>query len=257
MHAATVARTVLITGGAQGIGKGLTHFFLLQGWRVAMLDVDAEAGAETLAEYAAHDALMFVQADVSEESQVAAAITAVVAKFGRLDGLINNAGLAWPAHGPVETLALADWNRVIAVNLTGGFLCAKHAVPYLRKSRGAIVNIASTRAFQSEPNTEAYAASKGGVVALTHALALSLGPEIRVNCISPGWVEVCAWRKASRRHEPQLREVDHLQHPCGRIGVPDDIAALAAHLLSPAAGFITGQNFTVDGGMSKKMIYAP
>jgi NAD(P)-dependent dehydrogenase (short-subunit alcohol dehydrogenase family) len=121
---------------------------------------------------------------------------------------------------------------------------------------GSIVNIASTRALQSEANTEAYSASKGGVVALTHALAVSLGPDIRVNCISPGWIAVDDWKKSARRKQPVLRPEDHAQHPVGRVGHPEDIAALAAYLISSKASFITGQNFVVDGGMTKKMIYA-
>jgi NAD(P)-dependent dehydrogenase (short-subunit alcohol dehydrogenase family) len=126
------------------------------------------------------------------------------------------------------------------------FLMAKHAAAHLRRTRGAMVNIASTRALQSEPDTEAYAASKGGIVALTHALALSLGPEVRVNCVSPGWIDTGT---------AKLSRGDHLQHPVGRVGRPADVAALAAFLLSNAAGFATGQNYVLDGGMTRKMIY--
>ena len=118
-----------------------------------------------------------------------------------------------------------------------------------------MVNIASTRALQSEPNTEAYSASKGGIVALTHALAISLGPEVRVNVISPGWIDVKEWRKASQRRASTVTPFDRAQHPAGRVGAPGDIGAMAAFLLSAAAGFITGQNFVVDGGMTRKMIY--
>jgi NAD(P)-dependent dehydrogenase (short-subunit alcohol dehydrogenase family) len=139
---------------------------------------------------------------------------------------------------------LQAWNRRIAVNLTGVFLMTKHCTPHLRRAKGSIVNIGSTRALQSEPNTEAYTASKGGVVALTHALAMSLGPQVRVNCISPGWI-------AKRK----LRKKDHAQHPVGRAGRPEDIGEMVAFLISDAAGFITGQNFVVDGGMTRKMIY--
>jgi hypothetical protein len=117
------------------------------------------------------------------------------------------------------------------------------------------VNIASTRAFQSEPDTEAYAAAKGGIVSFTHALAMSVGPEIRVNCISPGWIAVSAWKKRSMAKPPDLRPIDHTQHPVGRVGEPGDIAGLVAFLLSGQAGFITGQTFIVDGGMTRKMIY--
>ena len=126
----------------------------------------------------------------------------------------------------------------------------------LRPRGGAIVNIASTRALQSEPDTEAYAASKGGIVTLTHALAVSLGPAIRVNCISPGWIDVRAPQKAGRWDPSPLRPLDHAQHPAGRVGQAENVAALAEFLLSADAGFITGQNFVVDGGMTRKMIYA-
>jgi NAD(P)-dependent dehydrogenase (short-subunit alcohol dehydrogenase family) len=178
-----------------------------------------------------------------------------VREFGGLDVLVNNAGIAAPRGGPVAELALPDWNRVLAVNLTGAFLCAKHAAAHLRLNRGAIVNIASTRALMSEPGCEAYAASKGGIVALTHALALSLGPDVRVNCISPGWIETAEWKRADQRRAPRLSAADHAQHPCGRVGRPEDIAALVDFLASEESGFITGANFTADGGMTRRMIY--
>ena len=152
-------------------------------------------------------------------------------------------------------LSLADWNRVIGVNLTGPFLCAKHLTPLLRARKGAIVNIASTRAFMSEPNTEAYSASKGGIAALTHALAASLGPDIRVNSISPGWIETESWRKSATRRTPTLTDADHAQHPAGRVGQPDDIAAMVEFLAFGESGFMTGANVMIDGGMTRKMIY--
>ena len=155
----------------------------------------------------------------------------------------------------MESLELADWQRVLSTNLTGVFLCTKHAVPLLRRSKGAIVNIASIRALQSEAHNEAYSASKGGVVSLTHALAVSLGPDIRVNCISPGWIAVADWQKRARGMPPALRPEDHAQHPVGRVGRPEDVAAMVAYLISPQAGFVTGQNFVADGGMTRKMIY--
>lgn len=248
-------KVALITGGAQGIGKGIVQHFLHNGLAVMMADLDAEAGQETAQEYAAFGAIQFVPMDVTCEAAVQQAVATTIAQFGRLDALINNAGIASPGRLPLEDVTLDAWNRVLATNLTGYFLCAKHTAAHLRQTRGAIVNIASTRALQSEANTEAYSASKGGVVALTHALAVSLGPDIRVNCISPGWIEVSAWKKSSVRKEPVLSALDHQQHPAGRVGTPQDIAALAAFLISENARFITGQNFVVDGGMTKKMIY--
>jgi NAD(P)-dependent dehydrogenase (short-subunit alcohol dehydrogenase family) len=225
-------KTVLVTGGARGIGRGSAVLLAQRGYRVAVADVD---GASELP---------FFRCDVSREASVRRCVRAVLRRFGRLDALINNAGIADPAGAPIEKLALADWNRKIAVNLTGVFLMSKHCTPHLRKAGGAIVNIASIRALQSEPDSEAYAASKGGVVAFTHALAMSLGPRVRVNCISPGWIA----------NAPVSRK-DHAQHPVGRAGRAEDIGEMIAFLISDGARFITGQNFVVDGGMTRKMVY--
>jgi hypothetical protein len=251
----TQTRTVIVTGGAQGIGRGIASRLLAGGWNVAIVDADADAGAETARDLDAADRLLFVATDVSDEDNVRTCVEAAINRFGGIDALVNNAGVARPPRVPVETLPLADWNRTIGVNLTGCFLMAKHCVAHLRRTRGAIVNVASTRALQSEANTEPYSASKGGVVALSHALAVSLGPEIRVNCVSPGWIDVRGWQKSTRRTTDALRPEDHAQHPVGRVGTPEDVAAVVEFLLSDAAGFVTGQNWMIDGGMTRKMIY--
>ena len=250
----TTLPTAIVTGGAQGIGKATARRLLEKGMNVAIADVDEEAGRETVLEYEGFGNIRFFSCDVSDDAQVRRLIDDAVGEFRGIDALVNNAGIS--RFKPLDEATLQDWNAVIGTNLTGAFLCSKYAAPYLRDSRGAIVNIASTRALMSEPNTEAYAASKGGIVALTHALAVSLGPLVRVNCICPGWIELGEWKKKSARKIPRHTAQDRQQHPAGRVGVPNDIAALVDYLLSPDAGFITGANFVVDGGMTRKMIYA-
>ncbi|MDF3980855.1 SDR family oxidoreductase [Luteibacter sp. PPL554] len=247
-------KVVLITGGAQGIGKGIAEAVLAAGGSVAIGDLDAEAGRACLDEWNVGERATFLVLDVSREASVKRFVDTARHRLGRIDGLVNNAGIAGPVNGPLEKLSWAEWKRRIDTNLGGVFLCSKHALPELKKTGGAIVNIASSRAHQSEPDTEAYAASKGGIVAFTHALAVSAGP-VRVNAINPGWVVVDAWQKPSRRRKPKLSAADHAQHPVGRVGYPPDIGALAVFLLSSQAGFITGENITVDGGIARRMHY--
>lgn len=228
----------LVTGGANGIGRGIVTHLLDLGWTVHALDRDAEG----LADLPDHENLTRVEADVSDEASVKDAF----AGLDRLDLLVSNAGLAGPDSGPVEELSLSDWNAWVGTNLTGSFLMAKHGVPLLRAANGSMILMSSTRATMSEPNTEAYAATKGGIEALTHALAISLGPQVRVNGIAPGWIVTGDF--------DALRDVDHDQHPVGRAGKPSDIAEAVEYLAG--AQFVTGQILTLDGGMTRKMIYA-
>jgi hypothetical protein len=222
----------LATGGARGIGAAITARLRNVGWDVVVADRDpAPIGRSVIC-------------DVSDESAVGTLIDGIRATEGRLDALICNAGFG--IRKPVEQLSLAEWSSVLGTNLTSIFLLIRASASLLRTARGAVVTIASTRAHMSEPNTEAYAASKGGIVALTHALAISLAPDVRVNCISPGWM-------VTKGPEPTHEE--HAFHPAGRVGTPDDIAALAEFLVGPDSGFITGSEFVVDGGVTRKMIY--
>ncbi|MDD2466862.1 MAG: glucose 1-dehydrogenase [Desulfobulbus sp.] len=248
-------KTILVTGGAQGIGRAIVSLLLARKANVAIADCDVEAGEELASVLNQPQQILFHPTDVSSEEAVCGCISAAITRFGRLDGLVNNAGIAHPGSTRVTELSLDAWERTLRVNLTGAFLMAKHAAPHLERHKGAIVNIASTRALQSEPHTEAYAASKGGLVALTHALAISFAHRIRVNVVLPGWIDVSDLQKTSKRRPVELRLEDHLQHPAGRVGVADDVAAMVAYLLSDEAAFITGQSFVVDGGMTKKMIY--
>jgi len=254
-------RTAIVTGGAQGIGKGVVQHLLAEGWRVAAIDRDAEA-VRALASEMPAPTLLCVRADVASEREVESAFAKIATwtegagESVGLDLLVSNAGIANPVSGPIEQLELKDWRQWQDSHVTGAFLMVRGAVPLLRPSRGTIVLMASTRALQSEPNSEAYAAAKGALSAMSHALAISLGPDIRVNAILPGWIETRPWQKASARKEARHSEADRTQHPVGRVGTPMDIAATIAFLASPGAGFIAGQAIVVDGGMTRRMIYA-
>jgi NAD(P)-dependent dehydrogenase (short-subunit alcohol dehydrogenase family) len=230
------ARVALVTGGAHGIGAAIAARFSRGGWRVVVADRDP-AGAPPPG--GRHEVC-----DVADETAVAALLAGVAAREGRLDALVCNAGIN--VRRPIARLGLDEWSRVIATNLTSTFLLVRAGEVLLRAAKGSVVTIASTRAHMSEPDTEAYAASKGGLVALTHALAVSLGPDVRVNCVSPGWI-------FTKGDAP--RAEDHAFHPAGRVGTADDIAALAAWLAGPDSAFITGAEFIVDGGVTRKMIY--
>ncbi|WP_018478526.1 SDR family NAD(P)-dependent oxidoreductase [Pontibacter roseus] len=246
-------KVVLITGGAQGIGLGMAEAFAKADATVLLADQDEEAGKEAQQRLQA----TFIPCDVAKEEEVRQMMKQIGEEHGRLDVLINNAGISEPFHGTLDELQLTDFDRVLAVNLRGPLLCAKYALALLRKSdHPAILNITSTRAFMSEPHTFAYTASKGGLEALTHALAVSLAEDrVRVNAIAPGWIEVGDWQKQSGRYATQHTQEDKEQHPVGRVGIPEDIAEAALFLCSDKAGFITGQHLIIDGGMTVKMIY--
>jgi len=246
-------KVFLVTGGGRGIGRAIARRLAAEGGRVCIVDRDRRAGADAAREYG--ERVRFVHADVAREADMRRAIAAAARWGKRLDGVVNNAAIADPHLGPIERLSRARWQRMLDVNVTGAFLAVKHAVRHLRAARGAIVNLGSTRALQSERDTEAYVACKGAIVALSHALAISLGPQIRVNCISPGWIATSELAPEGERKPPKLSRADHAQHPAGRVGHPDDVAGLCAWLLSEEAGFVTGQNFVIDGGMTRKMMY--
>ncbi len=226
----------LVSGGAMGIGAGIVARLARDGWKVIVADRETVGPSPPSGRY--------VVCDVADEAAVTALLLSVTAVEQRLDALICNAGFM--IRKPIAKLSLAEWSSVLATNLTSTFLLARSFEALLRASKGAVVTIASSRARMSEPDTECYAASKGGLVALTHALAISLGPDIRVNCISPGWI-------ATKGPKPTAAE--NAFHPAGRVGRVDDIAGLAAFLVGPESGFITGAEFVVDGGVTRKMIY--
>ena len=223
-------KRAIITGAAGLIGREICRTLVDDGWVVAALDLKPGP-----------DQTRSVICDVGDEASVQAAFAEL--GWDALDLLVNNAGVAEPDCGPMSELSLAEWRKITDSHLTGTFVASRAAIPLLG-GKGVIINMGSTRAYMSEPNTEAYAASKGALVALTHAMAVSLGPAIRVNAIAPGWIS----------DRQNLRPIDHTQHPVGRVGRPEDIAGAVLYLAG--AGFVTGQVLTLDGGMTRKMIYA-
>ena len=243
---------VVVTGSGRGIGRSVAMMYAEHGAHVVVADRDREAGSaavQAIREKYGADSALFHPVDVSRPEEIERLMQMIDERYGRLDALVNNAGISvWKS--PYD-LSVEEWDHILNTNLRSVFLCSREAARIMRKSGGgAIVNLSSTRAHMSEPDTEAYAASKGGILALTHALAVSLGPDrIRVNAISPGWIETGDYSA--------LRSEDHEQHPAGRVGVPADIARACLFLTQQENDFITGAEIVIDGGMTRKMIYFP
>lgn len=246
-------KTAVVTGGAQGIGRIIAETLLESGWNVAVWDKDEEALQQENKRLKNAEQWLGIYCNVACAVSVMSAKLDTLNHFGQISLLVNNAAIH--ANKPLAELEITEFRKVLDVNLTGTLICAKTCEKDLRQTRGSIINLCSTRAFQSEANTEAYSASKGGVFALTHALAVSLGPDVRVNSISPGWIDVSAVRKKQTAHQIDLSAEDHAQHPAGRVGNGSDIARMVLFLANPENSFITAQNFFVDGGMTRKMIY--
>ena len=242
-------KVFVITGGAQGIGRVLVDRFASAADGVAVSTCDVRFAKSEMR----RDGRVYCHVgDVSQEGDVRDFVQATMEKFGRIDCLINNAAVANPYldyQEALENVDMAAFQRVLQTNLVGPMLMAKYCTPHLRETKGTIINMSSTRATMSEPFSEAYAASKGGLEALTHALAMSLQKDgIRVNAVAPGWIQVA--------NDYTPTEEDHAFHPVGRVGRAEDIFGVC-EFLSDAnkSGFITGQTITVDGGVTKKMIY--
>ncbi len=240
-------KIVVVTGAAKGIGSYIAKAYAESGATVVLLDKDTTGQEVAEGIVAQGGKASFAAIDLACAQSIPTVFQNILNNYNRIDILINNAGLV-VRKSPYQ-LTIEEWDQVINVNLRAPFICAREAALGMRKAGGgSIVNISSTRAYMSEANTESYSASKGGLNALTHALALSLAPDyIRVNSVSPGWIETGDYQK--------LTSFEHLQHPARRVGRPADVVKACFYLTDPSNSFVTGTDIIVDGGMTKKMIY--
>jgi len=220
-------KIAVITGGAQGIGKALCDAFGAQGVRVCTIDLQEND---------------YFVGDIADEAVLRAFADKVLAEHGNIDYLINNACLS---RGGLESCSYDDFNYVLRVGVSAPFLLTQLFREHFNPG-ASIVNISSTRHLMSQANTESYTAAKGGISALTHAMAVTLAGKVRVNSVSPGWIDTT---------NSHFKGSDATQHLSGRVGTPADIVHTVMFLCDPKSGFITGQDFVVDGGMTKQMIY--
>ena len=247
-------KTAVITGAGLGIGRAIALAFAAQGARVVVVDVQTEAAADTVQQItAAGGQALAVLADVSQDADAARIADAAVSAFGGIHVLVNNAGVQ--TYGTVVETDEATWDRTLNINLKGVYLVSKYCIPHIISGGGgAVVNIASIQGMASQPRVAAYAASKGGVIAMTRTMAIDHARDhVRVNCICPGGVDtpMMHWAIGLSTPPEQINQVIAAageSYPMGRIGQPEEIASAAVFLASDAASFITGTSLVVDGG---------
>ena len=226
-------KVVVITGGAKGIGRCIAEMFHAEGAKVCVIDILPKQ----------HDCVdLYDQGDIADEATLTAFADRVVAEYGHIDCLINN---VLPLFKGINDCTYDEFNYALRVGVSAPFMLTKLFMDHFAPG-GAIVNISSSRDRMSQPQSESYTAAKGGIAALTHALSVSLAGRVRVNSISPGWIETSG---------VEYTGADAVQQPAGRVGKPEDIAHMVLFLCSEKAGFITGENICIDGGMTKLMIY--
>ena len=243
----TSTKRVFITGGAEGIGKAIVEAFCLSGDQVAFCDINEIAGQET----AKATGSIFHKVDVSDKDALESCMQRILSEWNDIDIIINNVGIS--QFSSITETSVEDFDKILSINLRPVFITSRLLAIHRKEQSspnpyGRIINICSTRYLMSESGSEGYAASKGGIYSLTHALALSLSEwNITVNSIAPGWIQTHDY--------DQLRPEDHSQHPSRRVGKPEDIARMCLFLCEENNDFINGENITIDGGMTKKMIY--
>lgn len=248
-------KVAIVTGAAKGIGWGIAKVFLQEGAKVAVVDWDEKTGKQAVEDFKKQGGeAVFIECDVSNERQVKSMVEKAVQAFGRLDVLVNNAGVG--IYKPVLETSSDDWDKCLGVNLKGVFLCSKYALPHIQKAgKGAIVNISSVHSHATVNGVAPYAASKGGITALTRNMAIDYGPAVRVNSIAPGWVLTPLIQGIFDSYaDPagQQKAVEQRQ-VMKRIGRPEDIGQAAAFLASDEADFITGTQLFVDGGLTAQL----
>jgi NAD(P)-dependent dehydrogenase (short-subunit alcohol dehydrogenase family) len=241
-------KVCVVTGGANGIGLCIVNEFSKKRSKVAFIDIDKIAGEKALASINANGSEgLFFHGNIAEKATLESFANEVIKTYGRIDYLINNACIS--RKGIISGCEYDDFNYVLKVGTIAPYMLSKLFLNWFSRD-GVIVNISSTRATMSQPDTESYTATKGGISALTHALAISLAGKVRVNSVSPGWIET------SESNVVIHCDADKNQHPVRRIGKPIDIARAVMFLCDEGNSFITGENITVDGGMTKQMIYS-
>ena len=247
-------KVALVTGAARGIGLATAKRFLADSWSVALLDIDGDNLGRTFTVLAKPATTVAITRDVADAAGVSRAVDAIGQKFGRLDALVNNAGIA--IFKPILEVTYEDWSRVLAVNLTGPFLCTQAAVPLLRDSGGgAIVNITSISGLRASTLRTAYGTSKAGLAHLTQQQAIELAPlGIRVNAVAPGPVDTAM---AKAVHTAEIRAAYHDAIPLNRYGLESELAEVIFFLCSERASYITGQTLAVDGGFEATGIGLP
>jgi NAD(P)-dependent dehydrogenase (short-subunit alcohol dehydrogenase family) len=226
-------KNIIITGASNGIGKAIAKS-LRKKYHIINIDIVENK----------MDGVDFYKCDISDKGQLLKTINKIKSNIDSLFALINNAAIF--SHKILEKQTFEEWENILSVNLSAPYILSKEFATFLKESQGHIINISSTRALMSEVGTEAYSASKGGISSLTHALSMSLSPNVKVNSITPGWINT------DENYLPTKN--DNFQHPSGRVGTPEDVVDVVKFLLKNR-GFITGSDFVVDGGMTKKMIY--